>query len=156
VSGREFLGNEGLQTEAFGNASLFVVAESVEEVGEIIGELEGNLTGCFYTATTGEDDAAYRRLAPLLRVKVGRLLNDKMPTGVALSAGMNHGGPWPSTGHSGFSAVGIPGSMRRFGRLESFDGVRAARLPGLLQNVNPGGRAWRMVDGTFTQGDAEK
>ena len=40
--------------------------------------------------------------------RVGRLLNDKMPTGVAVSPAMNHGGPYPATGHPGFTAVGIP------------------------------------------------
>ncbi len=50
----------------------------------------------------------YARLAPLLRVRVGRFLNDKMPTGVAVNPAMNHGGPFPATGHPGFTAVGIP------------------------------------------------
>ncbi len=44
-----------------------------------------------------------------LAPKVGRVLNDKMPTGVAVSAAMNHGGPYPATGHPGFTAVGVPG-----------------------------------------------
>jgi NADP-dependent aldehyde dehydrogenase len=37
--------------------------------------------------------------------------------------------------------------------LQSFDAVREPRLPALLQNKNPGGRAWRLIDGAFTQGD---
>jgi len=75
--------------------------------------LEGNLTGALYTDVSGADDAAYARLAPILRRKVGRLLNDKMPTGVAVSPAMNDGGPYPATGHPGFTAVGIPASLRR-------------------------------------------
>ena len=43
-------------------------------------------------------------LWPALRQHVGRLLNDKMPTGVAVSAAMNHGGPFPATGHPGFTS----------------------------------------------------
>jgi NADP-dependent aldehyde dehydrogenase len=76
-----------------------------------------------------------------------------MPTGVAVSPAMNHGGPYPATGHPGFTAVGIPASLRRFAMLQSFDAVREPRLPALLQNKNPGGRAWRLIDGAFTQGD---
>jgi NADP-dependent aldehyde dehydrogenase len=114
--------------------------------------LEGNLTGCVYSDTAGSDDDVYQAIVPHLRARVGRLLNDKMPTGVALSPAMNHGGPFPCTGHPGFTAVGIPASLRRFGMLQSFDNVRANRLPPLLQNKNPG-KAWRLIDGNMTQGD---
>ncbi len=83
-----------------------------------------------------------------MRQKVGRLLDDKMPTGVAVSAGMNHGGPFPATGHPGFSAVGIPVSLKRFAMLQSFDGVREARLPDILRDGNPTG-IQRFVDGKW-------
>jgi 2,5-dioxopentanoate dehydrogenase len=82
---------------------------------------------------------------------VGRLLNDKMPTGVAVSSAMNHGGPFPATGHPGFTAVGIPASMNRFAALECYDNVRANRLPAALRDANPTGSMWRFVDGTWTQ-----
>ena len=49
-----------------------------------------------------------------------------MPTGVAVSPAMNHGGPYPSTGHPGFTAVGIPASLRRFAMLQCYDQVRPA------------------------------
>lgn len=154
VSGSQFLANpHGLQGEAFGNASLFVVADSLSQLCEIINHLEGNLTGCVYSDTKGSDDDAYGKVARGLRTKVGRLLNDKMPTGVAVSPAMNHGGPYPSTGHPGFTAVGIPAAMRRFAVLQCWDGVRPDRLPPLLQNKNPGGLAWRSVDGQWTKGD---
>ena len=123
------------------------------QAAAVAASLEGNLTGCIYSETTGSDDALHDALAPLLRAKVGRLLNDKMPTGVAVSPAMNHGGPFPSTGHPGFTAVGIPASLRRFARLECYDNVRAARLPSLLRDTNPGGRAWRLIAGAWTRGD---
>jgi len=96
-------------------------------------------------------DAAYERVAFHLRPLVGRLLNDKMPTGVAVSPAMNHGGPYPSTGHPGFTAVGIPASLRRFGALHSYDAVRPARLPPLLLDKNPTGKTWRLIDLEWTQ-----
>ena len=92
-----------------------------------------------------------RELAPLLRLRVGRLLNDKMPTGVAVSPAMNHGGPFPATGHPGFTAVGIPASIRRFAMLSCYDNVRPGRLPAALRDENPNGRMWRLVDGQWTQ-----
>ena len=150
VNGARFLAEpERLQTEMFGPASLCVIAADIEEVAAILGHLEGNLTGCIYTSRAGDDDVAYRRIEPLLRRKVGRLLNDKMPTGVAVSPAMNHGGPFPATGHPGFTAVGIPASLRRFSKLECCDAVRPDRLPTAIQDANPTG-AWRLVDGRWT------
>jgi len=154
VTGSQFLeAPQALQTEAFGNASLLVVAEDLDELCRVVDELEGNLTGCLYTHSGGLDDAAYDQLAPRLRQKVGRLLNDKMPTGVVVSPAMNHGGPFPATGHPGFTAVGIPASLRRFAMLQCFDHVRPHRLPPLLQDKNPTGRTWRWIDGRWTTDD---
>jgi 2,5-dioxopentanoate dehydrogenase len=154
VSGEKFLSSpEKLQTEAFGNASLMVLARNENEVQKIIGCLEGNLTGGIYSDTMGSDDALYENFAPQLRQRVGRLLNDKMPTGVAVSPAMNHGGPFPATGHPGFTAVGIPASLRRFAMLQCFDNVRPARLPAALQNKNPNGKMWRLIDGNWSQAD---
>ncbi|MCA9079549.1 MAG: aldehyde dehydrogenase (NADP(+)), partial [Planctomycetaceae bacterium] len=94
----------------------------------------------------------YSIVAPELRQRVGRLLNDKMPTGVAVSPAMNHGGPFPATGHPGFTAVGIPASLRRFAMLQCYDGVRPHRLPPVLQDAGLPG-TWRLVDGTWRQGE---
>jgi len=154
VSGDEFLSHaDALQTEAFGSASLLVVARDAAQAAQVVDRLSGNLTGSIYSDTRGADDDAYAALAPRLRERVGRLLNDKMPTGVAVNAAMNHGGPYPATGHPGFSAVGFPGVIRRFAALQSYDHVRPSRLPAALQNKNPNGRMWRLVDGHFTQAD---
>lgn len=152
VAGEDFHPHEHGQ-EAFGNASLLVIADGVAKAADIIDELEGNLTGCIYSHTGGADDAAYDALAPRLRQKVGRLLNDKMPTGVAVSPAMNHGGPYPATGHPGFTAVGIPASLRRFAMLQCYDGVRPHRLPPTLADKNPTGKTWRLIDGTWTTAD---
>jgi alpha-ketoglutaric semialdehyde dehydrogenase len=152
VSGAAFLAEpRRLQTEMFGPVSLMVVATDVAAAAAILGHIEGNLTGTIYSSRAGDDEATYRRLEPLLRRKVGRLLNDKMPTGVAVSPAMNHGGPFPATGHPGFTAVGIPASLRRFSALECYDNVRPERLPPVLQDANPTG-AWRLVDGRWTDG----
>jgi 2,5-dioxopentanoate dehydrogenase len=68
-----------------------------------------------------------------------------------VSPGMNHGGPYPSTGHPGFTAVGIPASLRRFAALQCYDNVRSDRLPPSLRDANPNGRMWRWIDGSWTQ-----
>jgi len=154
VSGDAFLASpEKLQTEAFGNASLMVVARDAAQAEKILAHFEGNLTGSIYSDTRGSDDELYTKFAPLLRARVGRLLNDKMPTGVAVTAAMNHGGPFPATGHPGFTAVGIPASQRRFAMLQCFDNVRPHRLPPALQDKNPNGKTWRLIDGQWSQRD---
>ena len=135
VTGEQFLKEpQSLQTEAFGSVALFVVARDVAEAGAVLDHLEGNLTGSVYSDTGGKDETTYAELAPRLRERVGRLLNDKMPTGVAVSPAMNHGGPFPATGHPGFTAVGIPASMRRFAALHCYDNVRPDRLPPALRD----------------------
>ena len=154
VTGEKFLASpEKLQTEAFGNASLIMVLRDMNEAVAVLDQLEGNLTGSIFSDTQGGDDASHKIIAAQLRQRVGRLLNDKMPTGVAVSAAMNHGGPFPATGHPGFTAVGIPASLRRFAMLQCFDNVRPARLPASLQNNNPNGNMWRLIDGRWSQAD---
>lgn len=155
VSGDQFLEHpHALQTEAFGVVSLLVFARDVAQMQAIARSMEGNLTGCFYSHTEGQDDEIYDQVAPILREKVGRLLNDKMPTGVAVSPAMNHGGPYPATGHPGFTAVGIPAAMLRFGALHCYDNVRHHRLPPELRDKNPTGQMWRYINGEWTQRSA--
>jgi NADP-dependent aldehyde dehydrogenase len=73
-----------------------------------------------------------------------------MPTGVAVSPAMNHGGPFPATGHPGFTAVGVPASMRRFGALHCYENVRQSRLPALC-GTESGRQDVRFIDGQWTQ-----
>ena len=154
VSGDAFVDHaEALQTEAFGTVTLLVVARDRAQLVAIASSLEGNLTGGIYSHSQGQDDDAYNDLEPVLRQKVGRLLNDKMPTGVAVVPAMNHGGPFPATGHPGFTAVGVPASLLRFGALHCYDNVRQQRLPPDLQDANPTGAMWRLIDGNWSQGD---
>lgn len=136
VTGQTFLRHpQELQTEAFGPVSLLVFCRSPGELATIVKHMEGNLTATIYSHTGGEDDTAYDEIEPLLRARVGRLLNDKMPTGVAVSPAMNHGGPFPATGHPGFTAVGLPASIQRFAALQCYDNVRAERLPEALRSA---------------------
>ncbi|MGI9586266.1 MAG: aldehyde dehydrogenase (NADP(+)) [Acidimicrobiia bacterium] len=154
VSADEFVGDpDTFQTEAFGPVSLIVRASDTAEMAAIAGVLEGNLTGGIYSASNGADDDAYVLIEPELRPHVGRLLNDKMPTGVAVSPAMNHGGPFPSTGHPGFTAVGIPGAIHRFAALHSYDNVADRRLPPELQDENPTGELQRYIDLRWTTDD---
>ena len=156
VTGNEMLSDpHTFQTEAFGNAVLIAACDSCEQIVKIIDVLEGNLTGTIYSDSQGHDDHDYVHIADALEQRVGRVLNDKMPTGVAVSPAMNHGGPYPATSHPGFTAVGIPASLLRFAKLTCYDAVRESRLPDILKNENPTGSTWRSIDGKWTTGTIE-
>lgn len=151
VNDATFMKNPGtFQTEMFGNACLFVICSSTSSLMNALKTLEGNLCGSLYLASTQTASPEARGISQILREKAGRLLNDKMPTGVAVTGAMNHGGPYPATGHPQFTAVGFPGAIRRFTRLACYDNVRHDLLPTVLRNENPT-RAWRLVDGQWTR-----
>lgn len=153
VDARAFLKHPAeLQREAFGPLSLFLRTPGEADLLAVVAALEGNLTGTVYAATDGRDEAQRARLLHALRPRVGRLIADRMPTGVAVSAAMNHGGPWPSTGHPGFTAVGMPAAIRRFAALHCYDHVPDALLPPELRERNPDGIA-RLVDGRWRGDD---
>jgi len=150
LDGSEFEGTPTtFQREAFGNAAVIVRYNSIEQLGSCLSKLEGNLTGSIYVSGRSDEDD-YARISRILRECVGRLLNNRMPTGVRVVPAMNHGGPYPATGHPGFSAVGIPVSFRRFAMLQCFDNVDDHRLPPELQAANPLG-VDRTVAGRVTQ-----
>jgi 2,5-dioxopentanoate dehydrogenase len=132
VTGDEFLKHpHELQTEVFGPSALIVVSAGTEQTGEILRHLEGNLTGTIYFG--GSDSESYAALEPILRRRVGRLIGNRMPTGVAVSPAMNHGGPFPATGHPGFTAVGLPASAQRFAALQCFENLPTELLPAALR-----------------------
>jgi 2,5-dioxopentanoate dehydrogenase len=154
ASGEAFLASpRALQQEAFGPVSLTVLVRDAAEMLAVAGALEGNLTASVFSRTDDADEGLYGALAPILRPKCGRFLNDKAPTGVAVSPAMVHGGPYPATGHPGFTAVGFPTAMTRFAALHSFDRVRPHRLPLELRDKNPTGGMWRLIDGEMTRRD---
>jgi alpha-ketoglutaric semialdehyde dehydrogenase len=138
VPGEVFLSKpDEFLREAFGNEVLAVTISSEQQLLDALSHLEGNLTASVYSAAAGSsasDEPLYNKVAPLLRRRAGRFLNDKMPTGVAVSPAMNHGGPYPATGHPGFTAVGMPPSITRFTALHCYDNVRPDRLPEYLRD----------------------
>lgn len=145
--------SRNLQTEAFGPVALIIRADDIEDMTAVAMSVEGSLTGTIYSDRDGADEENYAVLEPELRPRVGRLINDGMPTGVAVSPAMNHGGPFPSTGHPGFTAVGIPASIHRFAAIHCYDNVAGHRLPPELRDESPNEIMYRYIDGHWTQGD---
>ena len=138
------------QEEAFGPVILFVLLESDTNFIEVARTVENCLAISVFGSGNG-DENIYRQISPVLRKKCGRLLNDKMPTGIKVSPAMVHGGPYPASGNSGFSAIGFPGSILRFTSVQCYENVKENRLPDELKNANPTGTMWRLVDHHWTQ-----
>ena len=137
------------QAELFGNAAVIVACGSAIELDYVLQFVDANLTGSVYFATDEAGSPDVKLIAASLRRRVGRLLNNAMPTGVAVSGAMNHGGPWPASTSPQFSAVGFPATIRRFAKLECYDRVVPELLPDVLSDQNPTG-ATRCVDGRWT------
>ena len=143
---------EALLIEAFGNATVLVQCASVGELVQAVTCVPGALAASIYSAKDGRDDATVGQVAASLVARAGRIIENRMPTGLAVTPPMQHGGPWPSAGPPFFSAVGMPWSILRFARRICFDGWSHQRLPECLRDEAPEGRPWRFVDAAWTRG----
>ncbi len=153
VSGRELVARpEALVVEAFGNATVLVVCESLAELHQAVACARGSLGASLYAAKDGRDDAAFAATVPLLVDRAGRVIENRMPTGLGVVPSMQHGGPWPSAGPPFFSAVGFPWTCLRFARRVCYDGWTESRLPEIVRDAAPAGRPWRYIDHAWTRG----
>jgi 2,5-dioxopentanoate dehydrogenase len=147
VAGRELVARpDSFVVEAFGNATLLVRCGSLAELVQAVRCAHGSLGASLYAARDGRDDAAFAEIVPLLVARAGRVIENRMPTGLAVTPPMQHGGPWPSAGPPFFSAVGLPWSILRFARRICFDGWTETRLPEIVRDAAPAGNPWRYVD----------
>ncbi|MNI71867.1 Alpha-ketoglutaric semialdehyde dehydrogenase [compost metagenome] len=140
-------GDELLQEEVFGPATIVIEVESRAQLAQALQGLRGQLTATLI----GEADELleYRWLAELLQEKVGRILLNGYPTGVEVCEAMVHGGPYPATSDSRGTSVGTL-AIDRFLRPVCFQNYPDALLPEVLQNANPLG-VQRLVDGVSTR-----
>lgn len=142
-----FIKNPMLHKEVFGPFSMIVICDDTQEMLEVAQHLEGQLTA---TIMGDESELAdYHPLINALQVKVGRLIFNGVPTGVAVCHAMQHGGPFPATTDSRFTSVGTS-AIKRFGRPLSFQDAPEAILPMVLRENNPLG-IWRTVNGDWTK-----
>ena len=141
----DFLGDPSLSREVFGAAALVVRCKDIEEVGKVIGALEGQLTAALQLDPEDHDDAG--RLLPLLQAKAGRVLANGWPTGVETTRAMVHGGPYPATSDARTTSVGSLAIMR-FLRPVCFQDIPDALLSPALQAGNPW-RLPRQIDGAW-------
>jgi len=131
VSGADFLANPKMHTEVFGPFSLVVKAKNQEELVEVIDSLEGQLTGTILAEK--EDFENLNGVVDSLQNKVGRIIFNGVPTGVEVCESMTHGGPYPASTDSRFTAVGL-GAIKRWVRPFSYQDWPTDLLPEGLKN----------------------
>ena len=133
IKGSEFIQNLELQEEVFGPFSLVVRCVDHNEMMNCCKVLKGQLT-----ATVIALDSELKEQEKLLfqlENKVGRIVFNGVPTGVDISPSMHHGGPYPATTDSRFSAVGID-AIQRFLRPVTYQNCPDELLPAGLKNRN--------------------
>ncbi len=147
VEGKTFLENTTLHQEVFGPFSMVVQCENVKQLEQIISELEGQLTG---TIISDDNEVSeYPSVIATLQNRVGRIIFNGVPTGVEVCPSMVHGGPYPASTDSRFTAVGV-NSIKRWVRPFSYQDWPNNFLPDELKNENPL-QISRSVNGNFTK-----
>lgn len=85
---------ERLLTECFGPTSIVVDYDGEDEALAAARAFRGNLTATLHAEPSEADFS--RRLSAELQQRAGRLVWNGWPTGVAVSWGIHHGGPYPA------------------------------------------------------------
>ncbi len=119
-----------LAEEVFGPLGLIVRAASAEELLEIAGSLDGQLTATLHLEEADEELAA--RLLPILEQKAGRVLANGFATGVEVDPAMMHGGPYPASTNAATTSVGTR-AIRRFLRPVCYQNLPESLLPADLR-----------------------
>ena len=114
-----------LATECFGPVGVVVEYADRDQLLALVAALPGCLVGTVHG--TDDDPLAADAIAGLARIS-GRVVWNGWPTGVAVTAGQHHGGPWPATTNPLHTSVGTA-AMDRFTRPVAFQSVPSALLP---------------------------
>ncbi|SHG21290.1 aldehyde dehydrogenase (NADP(+)) [Flagellimonas flava] len=130
VSGSDFLANPQMGQEVFGPFSLVVKAEDEAQLVEIVNNLEGQLTGTIIAEDN--DGLNLTTLVDAMEQKVGRIIFNGVPTGVEVCPSMHHGGPYPASTDSRFTAVGAD-AIKRWVRPVSYQSFPKTLLPNSLK-----------------------
>jgi NADP-dependent aldehyde dehydrogenase len=122
-----------LLVECFGPTSLVVAYENEEELLAAAAALAGQLTAVVHGQ---ESDGVVPSLLALLADRCGRVIWNGWPTGVSVTAAMQHGGPYPATTGARDTSVGTA-AIDRFLRPLCYQSVPEALLPEALRHDNP-------------------
>jgi NADP-dependent aldehyde dehydrogenase len=142
-------GRADVREECFGPAVLLARYDGEAELVDGVSAFDGQLSAGVFAEPEQEPELV-DALTAALTPRVGRLVFDAYPTGVAVTWAMQHGGPYPATTAPGHTSVGLT-STRRFMRPVCWQSAPERALPAELRDANPDG-IWRRVDGRLTDG----
>lgn len=123
-----------LLEECFGPTTILIEYTSPDEVLAVLETISGALTATFHLEP--DDLEAFGPAIATARERVGRIVFDGWPTGVAVTWSQHHGGPWPATTSALFTSVGAT-SIRRFLRPVLYQDAPASVLSPALRDGNP-------------------
>ncbi len=130
VDATNFLNQPQLHLEVFGPFSLCVLCSDPDQMEMVASSLDGQLTATIHAAETEHNRTS--DLMEVLSEKAGRIVIKGVPTGVEVCGAMTHGGPYPASTDSRFTAVGAR-SVRRWVRPVTYQNVPSVLLPELLK-----------------------
>jgi NADP-dependent aldehyde dehydrogenase len=131
-----------LREEVFGPVTVLVRYTELDELPAALARLDGSLTATIHLA----DGEPVDDILDVAERRAGRILFEGWPTGVAVTWGQHHGGPWPAT-TSQHTSVGAT-AVRRFLRPIAYQDAPEELLPAALRDGNPLGIP-RRVDGVI-------
>jgi NADP-dependent aldehyde dehydrogenase len=140
-----YLKNPVLHQEVFGPYSIVIRCKDKNEMIAVAKNTEGQLTATLMA--TDNDINENKELADAVKSFCGRFILNGVPTGVEVCLSQHHGGPYPSTTDSRFTAVGADG-IKRFARPVCFQNWPDHLLPDELKDENPL-KIWRTVNNQF-------
>jgi NADP-dependent aldehyde dehydrogenase len=147
VDASTFLNNPSLAEEVFGPYSILIECSSIEQLKQVWKSVHGQISTTIMG--TDQDFSNHPELLNLALSIAGRVLINGVPTGVEVCDSMVHGGPYPATTDSRFTAVGV-NAVKRWLRPISFQNWPNHLLPLALQNNNTLS-IWRKVNGQLTK-----
>ena len=147
VNASDFINNSSLLEEVFGPYSLIVICNNEDELNKIATNIKGQLTTTIIANKT--DLKTFKPIIHEFRENTGRLIFNGVPTGVEVCKSMNHGGPFPATTDSRFTAVGQD-AIKRWLRPISYQDCPEEFLPKILRNKNPS-KTYRTINGKLTR-----
>jgi NADP-dependent aldehyde dehydrogenase len=128
------LASPELMDEVFGPVTIAVEGSQGHAMLDAAETLDGQLAASIFCEPSDLELAL--ELADVLQDRVGRIVWNDVPTGVAVNHAMHHGGPYPASTSSAATSVGSA-AIWRFSRPVCWQGAPAWALPPELDDSNP-------------------
>jgi NADP-dependent aldehyde dehydrogenase len=107
------------EIECFGPTGIILTYSNHNELLDGIARIDGALSSSIFAS---EQDVEVASVMESLKERSGRIAWNAWPTGVAVTQGQHHGGPYPAATNASATSVGID-AIYRFLRPVTFQGI---------------------------------